>query len=87
MNTTRTRASKSNLRFLLEEILEQVIKQNYNERLKDHQKEIDLLRGNHTEILKRIGALEEFMKVEYTTTTKYEKKRIQTKTSQANETY
>lgn len=74
MNTTRTRASKHQTTIsLLTELIEETIKQNYNERLKDHQKEIDLLRGNHTELLKRVRAMEEYLKVEFISQTKYVK--------------
>lgn len=55
------------------ELVEESIKQNYNERISTQEREIQLLKGNLNEANKKVRALERFLKVEYIQTNEYKK--------------
>lgn len=60
---------------LLTELIETSIKQNYNERIKDQQRAIELLQGNYDELLKRFNALIKYVGAEYVLEAKYKRKK------------
>lgn len=58
---------------LLEEILSVTIKQNYAERIKTLEWEVNLWKGNHNELLKRVKAMEKKLGWEFVQEAKYKK--------------
>lgn len=73
MDTTRTRTSKPTVNRLLEEILSVTIRQNYNERISNLEGQVNLWKGNHDELLKRVKAMEKYLKISYELEAKYKK--------------
>ncbi len=67
--------TKPSLRKLFEELLLELVKRNYEERISAQQRRIELLEGNADEDRKRMRAMERYLKVDYKQETKYKKKK------------